>query len=73
MKDSLGIRRKSLTLTCSNCSRQFKKPIARLDDDSEMKCPHCNFLFKIDKLKLTNNIEKALDEFKKRFRDLGKY
>lgn len=73
MKDSLGIRRKELTLSCPNCSKEFQELIARLDDQDQIRCPHCNFLFKIDKLKLTNNIEKALDDFKKRFRDLGKH
>lgn len=72
MKDSLGIRRKRLTLTCPNCAHEFQELVARLDDQDQIRCPHCDFLLKTDQFNLTNTIEKALDGFKKGVRGLDK-
>ncbi len=72
MKDSLGMQRKKLSMTCPKCRRKFQESVARLDDKKQLRCPHCKMLFDISKLGVTRAVEKELDAFKRSLRKFGK-
>ena len=65
MKDSLGLRKQRIDLTCPACGKKFQEAIARLEDESEFACPHCGQRFNTDNFRIVKGVEKELDVFRR--------
>ena len=52
MKDELGVRKQKLTLPCPQCGKKFTETVARLEDEDNITCPHCNFSLKTNEFNM---------------------